>query len=136
MQLQRRKTLIYKGKQYYQYVFSIPNDQIEYLGWKHQQELFTTVRRGKLIVQKVWLLLSPSCNIGFISQMPSIFVFIQFWNKKMNFSKFISTTLVWYISDFKISWFVHPHLLAKSNCWSISYVFSYVIFFRLIIFIW
>ena len=40
------------NRKYYRYDLTIPNDDIEKLGWKNVKNLKSKVERGKLIIEK------------------------------------------------------------------------------------
>jgi bifunctional DNA-binding transcriptional regulator/antitoxin component of YhaV-PrlF toxin-antitoxin module len=52
MQLQKRLSRIYKGKEYSKYVIIIPPKDIEKLGWKDQDVLESNIEEGKIIIGK------------------------------------------------------------------------------------
>jgi bifunctional DNA-binding transcriptional regulator/antitoxin component of YhaV-PrlF toxin-antitoxin module len=52
MQLQKRLSRAYKGKEYPKWIVTIPPKLIKLLGWKEGQELEADAESGKLILNK------------------------------------------------------------------------------------
>jgi bifunctional DNA-binding transcriptional regulator/antitoxin component of YhaV-PrlF toxin-antitoxin module len=52
MQLQKRLSRAYKGKDYPKWIVTIPPKLIKLLGWKEGQELEANIELGRLILNK------------------------------------------------------------------------------------
>ena len=53
MKLQKHKSRVVGDKTYYKYVIVIPQDLIDKLSWRDEQEIKGNVRNKKLVIEEV-----------------------------------------------------------------------------------